>query len=192
MGRLNPRQGKKRQESDETDISDGAAFEDDDRKPSASEVPFRIESDDYVFDNLLSTSATAVASATAAAAGSLVPPILPPQVNLSSWQQQHQEQMMESTKNAMMQLYFRHHRHDEHLLSQHQEQLGLGVTALYPKEQKLPPPSASLSRTPYPHPLESCLEPRTIEEMIQDPDSTCVSKKMKPNKNPKKPKQNPS
>jgi hypothetical protein len=59
-----------------------------------------------------------------------------------------------------------------HPLYHHQEHAGLGAMPMYPEEQKLAPhhllAAAALSRSPHPHPLDSSLEPRTIEEMMQD------------------------
>jgi hypothetical protein len=181
---VNPRSGKKLQGSDETFLSDdaAAALEDDGRKPTAgtAEMTFGIENDDNVV-------VVAAVDAVAATAGSLIHQRLLPQMNRSLWQQQQeQQQVMETTTSPLTQMYYRrlkshhhghHHRHQsERMHSQYQEHLGLGDTALYPTEHKLPPPSTtstSLSPpSPYPHPLESCLEPRTIEEMMQDPDST--------------------
>lgn len=70
--------------------------------------------------------------------------------------QQHQQQQ------AQLQHYAQELPERQHLTSS---------ATVYPEEQKLPPSYstvAALSQSPHPHPLDSVLEPRTIEEMMLD------------------------
>ena len=57
------------------------------------------------------------------------------------------------------------------------------MDSMYLEERKLSPTTVSLSRNtaaPHPHPLDQLLEPRTIEEMMQDRSRTTSSGKASP------------
>jgi hypothetical protein len=190
LGGVNPRASRKRQGSAESGISDHGTLDSDHQKPSARTIQSAIEiesDDDAVVDDMLSTiSAGAGVNSTAALAGAFMYRHDLPQVNRILYHEQGQQPFMESNTSAKIQLNYLHlnQHHDTHCTSQEQEQVGLGVTVLYPIEHKLRPLSiiSSLSQSPYPHPLESYLEPRTIEEMMKDPDSTSVGNKNRNNK----------
>jgi hypothetical protein len=181
LGGANPKAAKKRQGSAESGISHHAALDSDDQKPSARTIESESDNDAVADDRLSTFSAVAAGAGVNSTAASLIYRHDLPQVNQIFYHKQGQQPIMESNTSAKIQLDYRHlnQHHDAHCPSQEQEQLGLGVTVLYPVEHKLRPLSifSPLSSSPYPHSLESYLEPRTIEEMMQDPDSTSAGNK---------------
>ncbi|KAG7372837.1 HSF-type DNA-binding protein [Nitzschia inconspicua] len=81
-----------------------------------------------------------------------------------------------------------------------QKRLHLSNNPMYPEEEKLPlaytsATASALAQSPHPHPLDSLFEPRTIEEMMLDPNTRMMdsmgrkqfSSSSRGNPSPKKP-----
>jgi hypothetical protein len=165
-GGNNPRAGKKRQRSDEDNDLNLIMIPEEDRKPGAS------DDDDDEEEEARKRPVAAAA-----------------RMSFAQSQQYHVMSSMGSsaaqwpltaihpmaavgTAMQRAQPSYTQQQHHHYPLYHHQEHVGLGAMPMYPEEQKLAPhhllAAAALSRSPHPHPLDSSLEPRTIEEMMQD------------------------